>query len=59
MSDMVLVGGPAGDDEIVEAMHAVLREGQRSLSIGRANVAGMLGHRWAVAYGLVLLAAEQ
>lgn len=50
-SDIVLVGGPAGDDEIVEAMHAVLPQA----SIGRANVSGSLGHRWSVAYGLILL----
>jgi hypothetical protein len=52
--EAVLVGGPAGDDEITDAMTGWLR-GQ---GIGRANVAGLLGHRWAVAYGLILLAAE-
>jgi len=54
-SEVVLVGGPAGDDEIVEAMTAGLGRSGSGTSIGRANVAGVLGHRWAVAYGLVLL----
>ncbi len=54
--DVVLVGGPAGDEEIVEAMQAGLRDLPATASIGRADVAGVLGHRWAVAYGLVLLA---
>ena len=49
--DIVLVGGPAGDEEILEAVHAAIPEAR----IGRADVGGMLGHRWAVAYGLVLL----
>ena len=49
-SDVVVVGGPAGDDEILEILggHA-----PRS-AFGRANVAGVLGHRWAVAYGLTM-----
>ena len=49
-SDVVVVGGPAGDDEILEILggHA-----PRS-AFGRANVAGILGHRWAVAYGLTM-----
>lgn len=49
--DIVLVGGPAGDEEIIEAAHGAIPQAR----IGRANVAGVLGHRWAVAYGLVLL----
>ena len=49
--DIVLIGGPAGDEEILEAVHAALPDAR----IGRADVAGALGHRWAVAYGLVLL----
>ena len=48
--DVIVVGGPAGDDEILE----VLRSNTPESSFGRANVAGVLGHRWAVAYGLVL-----
>ena len=48
--DIIVVGGPAGDDEILE----VLRSDAPGSSFGRGNVAGVLGHRWAVAYGLVL-----
>lgn len=51
-AEIVLAGGPAGDDELVEAVGRVLP----SAVIGRANVAGLLGHRWAVAWGLVLAA---
>jgi hypothetical protein len=49
-SDVIVVGGPAGDDEILEALggHASRN------AFGRANVAGVLGHRWAVAYGLTM-----
>ena len=56
--DIVLVGGPAGDDEIVEAMHGTMQTAMPGASIGRADVAGVLGHRWAVAYGLVLLSDQ-
>ena len=49
-SDLIIVGGPAGDDEILETLAGVVP----SAVLGRANVAGVLGHRWAVAYGLVL-----
>lgn len=56
--DIVLVGGPAGDDEIVEAMHGTLQAAMPGASIGRADVAGVLGHRWAVAYGLVLMSDQ-
>lgn len=52
-SEIVLVGGPAGDDELVEAVGRAVP----SAVIGRADVAGQLGHRWAVAWGLVLAAA--
>jgi hypothetical protein len=45
----VLIGGPAGDDEILEAINPALTEAV----VGRADVAARLGHRWAVAYGLV------
>lgn len=46
--DLLLVGGPAGDDEAVEILNDVVP----GVVTGRANVAGVLGHRWAVAYGL-------
>lgn len=52
--DIVLVGGPAGDEEILAAMHAWIP----GATFGRAEVAGLLGHRWAVAHGLVLLARQ-
>ncbi len=52
--DVVLVGGPAGDDELAEAVVRVLP----GAVIGRADVAGLLGHRWAVAWGLVLAAGD-
>ncbi|MBK9740033.1 MAG: hypothetical protein IPO93_11040 [Actinobacteria bacterium] len=45
----MLIGGPAGDDEILEAINPALTEAV----VGRADVAARLGHRWAVAYGLV------
>jgi len=48
--EAVLVGGPAGDDELVEIVNAAVP----GTITGRADVAGRLGHRWAVAYGLVL-----
>jgi hypothetical protein len=47
----VAVGGPVGDEEILETLANALP----GLLIGRGNVAGLLGHRYAVAYGLVLL----
>jgi hypothetical protein len=50
---ILLVGGGAGDDELVRAVSEQL--GQR-VTVGRGNVCGQLGHRFAVAYGLVALA---
>ena len=47
---VVVTGGPAGDDELLEALAPTLRD----VTVGRARVAGTLDHRWAVAYGLVL-----
>ncbi|MCW2516841.1 MAG: diol dehydratase reactivase [Mycobacterium sp.] len=54
-SGVLLVGGGASDDELVRAVSEQL--GQR-ITVGRGNVAGRLGHRFAVAYGLVALAAR-
>ena len=51
----VAVGGPVGDREILECLSSALP----ALAIGRGDVAGNLGHRFAVAYGLVLLAAQE
>ncbi len=53
--DVIVVGGPAGDDEVLDCVARALP----SAVPGRGDVAGMLGHRWAVAYGLVVLAARQ
>ena len=50
--EVVLVGGPAGDDEVLDALASSLP----GTVAGRADVAGVLGHRWAVAWGLVLAA---
>ena len=52
--DVLVVGGPAGDDEVLDCVARALP----GTSPGRGNVAGVLGHRWAVAFGLVLLAAS-
>lgn len=45
----VLVGGPAGDEEALAAVTAALPV---TTAVGRGDVAG-LGHRYAVAYGLI------
>ena len=52
LRDVVIIGGPAGDDEILEALNPALG----AAVVGRADVAATLGHRWAVAYGLVMVA---
>jgi len=49
--DAILVGGPAGDTELLSMAVRALP----GCTPGRADVAGELGHRWAVAYGLTLL----
>lgn len=46
--DLVVVGGPVADDELLPVIGAI--SGVKG--IGRGNVAGKLGHRYAVAYGL-------
>jgi hypothetical protein len=51
---VVVVGGLAGDDEILAAVSGALPAGT---AVGRGDVAGTLGHRYAVAYGLALLDA--
>jgi hypothetical protein len=55
-STLVLVGGPAGDDEALAAVSGLVPPGT---VVGRANVAGSLGHRHAVAWGLALTAATR
>jgi len=52
-STLVVVGGPAGDDEALTAVSGLVAPGT---VVGRANVAGTLGHRHAVAWGLALTA---
>ncbi|MCV7226592.1 diol dehydratase reactivase ATPase-like domain-containing protein [Mycolicibacterium komossense] len=51
---VLLVGGGASDDELVRAVSEQLGH---QVTVGRGNVRGELGHRFAVAYGLVVLAA--
>lgn len=50
---VLLVGGGAGDDELVRAVGDQLG---RRVAVGRGDLGGQLGHRFAVAYGLVALA---
>ncbi|MFC6237801.1 diol dehydratase reactivase ATPase-like domain-containing protein [Longivirga aurantiaca] len=52
--DVLLVGGPAGDSELLDLVVRALP----GSTPGRADVAGALGHRWAVAYGLTVLDAR-
>jgi hypothetical protein len=57
---VIVVGGPAGDEEVLSAIARVLPDG---VAIGRGDVGGgrggqapgRLGHRYAVAYGLLTL----
>jgi hypothetical protein len=53
---LVVVGGPAGDDEALTAVSALVPPGT---VVGRANVAASLGHRHAVAWGLALTVAQR
>ncbi|BEP14417.1 diol dehydratase reactivase ATPase-like domain-containing protein [Acidothermaceae bacterium B102] len=50
-ASVVVVGGPAGDDEAVAVVARALAAGT---PVGRGQVAGVLGHRYAAAYGLAL-----
>jgi Diol dehydratase reactivase ATPase-like domain len=59
LSSLVVVGGPAADDEVLSCVARAVRESSgAALAVGRGNVAGALGHRYAVAYGLVLGLSE-
>jgi hypothetical protein len=49
-STVLVVGGPAGDDEVLACVARALPPGT---AVGRGNAAGVLGHRYVVAYGLV------
>jgi hypothetical protein len=55
-ASVVLVGGVAGDVELPGLLDGVLG----AASVGRGDVAGGAGpgHRWAVAYGLTVLASS-
>lgn len=52
--ELLLVGGVAGDEELL----GLLRNTLPGVVVGRCDVAGKLGHRYAVAYGLALLAVS-
>jgi len=54
-SALVVVGGPAGDDETVRVLADVLGSG---MAVGRGAVAEVLGHRYAVAHGLALMVLD-
>ena len=47
---VVVVGGPAGDDEVLAAVTGALLPGT---AVARGDVGGTLGHRYAVAHGLL------
>lgn len=49
---VLLVGGPVGDDEVLAAVTAAL---PADTVVARGDVAGRLGHRYAVARGLLSL----
>lgn len=52
--EVVLVGGVAGDEELLGVMRPVFA----GLPVGIGNVAGRLGHRYAAAYGMAVRALE-
>ncbi|MCX6459335.1 MAG: hypothetical protein NTZ03_03390 [Actinobacteria bacterium] len=51
--EVILVGGPAGDDELL----GVVARALPGTVPARGDVAGILGHRYSVAYGLVVLSS--
>ena len=52
---ILLVGGPAADEEVLAAVAGALPSGA---AVARGDVGGAFGHRYAVAYGLLLLAKD-
>jgi len=48
---ILVVGGPAGDEELLAV---IARSAPDTVAIGRGNVGGTLGHRYAAALGLAL-----
>lgn len=55
---LVLAGGGALDDELIRTVGEALRSSGSGTVVGRANIDGRHGPRYAVASGLVHLAAE-
>ena len=53
---VVVVGGSAGDDEVLTAVSGALPAGT---AVARGSVGGTLGHRYAVALGLLVLAEQR
>jgi len=56
LSQVLMVGGPAGDEELLGILARSLPDG---VAVGRGNIGGTcegepLGHRYAVALGLAL-----
>lgn len=58
VGEVVLVGGVAGDAELLRTLHAAVAEILPGAAPGRGDVAGGLGHRYAVAYGLAVEAVS-
>ena len=61
LGQVLIVGGPAGDDELIGVLLRALPDG---VAAGRGNVGGTLagppaGHRYAAALGLALAAAAE
>ena len=61
LGQVLIVGGPAGDDELIGVLLRALPDG---VAAGRGNVGGTLdgtpaGHRYAAAVGLALAAAAE
>ena len=56
-TSVVMAGGGALDDELVRTVTETLRA--EAVVVGRANVAGRFGPRFAVAWGLVKYASDQ
>ena len=61
LGQVLIVGGPAGDDELIGVLLRALPDG---IAAGRGNVGGTLdgppaGHRYAAALGLALAAAAE
>jgi sugar (pentulose or hexulose) kinase len=51
LSQILVVGGPAGDEELLGLLARALPDG---VAVGRGNTGGSLGPRYAAALGLAL-----